>query len=52
DLESYRIIYNKMDDYMKGRVCKIYTPGGEQEMHVINESGLYYMIMRSNKPIK
>jgi prophage antirepressor-like protein len=49
DLASYRIIYNKMDDYMKG-VCKIYTPGGLQEMQVINESGLYYMIMRSNKP--
>ena len=48
DLASYRIMYNKMDDYMKG-VCKIYTPGGIQEMQVINESGLYYMIMRSNK---
>ncbi|MBR0096813.1 MAG: Bro-N domain-containing protein, partial [Synergistaceae bacterium] len=26
------------------------TPGGEQDMSVINESGLYTLIMRSNKP--
>lgn len=49
ELSSYRVLYSKMDDYMKG-VYKIYTHGGEQEMQVINESGLYYMIMRSNKP--
>ena len=27
-----------------------FSLGGEQEMQVVNESGLYYMIMRSNKP--
>ena len=49
DLEGYRKVYSKMEDYMKG-VSKRYTLGGEQEMQVVNESGLYYMIMRSNKP--
>ena len=29
-------------------VC--YTPGGEQTMNVINESGLYCLILRSNMP--
>jgi hypothetical protein len=27
------------------------TPGGNQNMRIINESGLYKLIMRSNKPI-
>ena len=31
-------------------VQKMDTPGGEQEMSVINESGLYALVMRSNKP--
>lgn len=30
---------------------KIETLGGEQEMRVINEAGLYKLVMRSNKPI-
>ena len=38
-----------IDDEEKG-VAKIYTPGGEQEMTIINESGLYTLILRSNKP--
>jgi prophage antirepressor-like protein len=29
----------------------IRTPGGEQNMRIINEAGLYKLIMRSNKPI-
>ena len=49
DLTNYRNVYSKMDDYMKG-VCKMDTLGGQQEMQVINEPGLYYMIIRSNKP--
>ena len=48
ELMSYRILFSKMEEYMKG-VYPIYTPGGIQEMQVINETGLYYMIMRSNK---
>jgi prophage antirepressor-like protein len=52
-----------MEDYMKGvqkmdilygtkkdDVYKTDTIFFQQEMQVVNESGLYYMIMRSNKP--
>jgi prophage antirepressor-like protein len=38
-----------LDDDEKG-VENIYTPGGPQQMSVINESGLYTLILRSNKP--
>jgi hypothetical protein len=38
-----------LDDDEKG-VENIYTPGGPQKMSVINESGLYTLILRSNKP--
>lgn len=38
-----------IDEDEKG-VQKMDTPGGEQEMSVINESGMYALIMRSNKP--
>jgi anti-repressor protein len=38
-----------LDDDEKGTE-KVSTPGGIQEMTVINESGLYALIMRSNKP--
>jgi prophage antirepressor-like protein len=38
-----------LDEDEKG-VDKIDTLGGKQEMNVISESGLYALIMRSNKP--
>ncbi|MEW6378616.1 MAG: Bro-N domain-containing protein [bacterium] len=38
-----------LDDDEKG-ITKSYTLGGTQEMLVINESGLYTLILRSNKP--
>lgn len=38
-----------LDEDEKG-TQKVSTPGGEQEMSVINESGVYTLIMRSNKP--
>lgn len=63
DLANYRNVYNKMEDYMKGVqkmdilygtkkdvVQKMDIIFFQQEMQVVNESGLYYMIMRSNKP--
>jgi len=40
---------SKLDDDEKG-TKKIRTLGGEQNMAVINESGLYTLILRSNKP--
>ena len=39
----------RLDDDEKG-LTKIQTPGGVQEMTVINESGLYKLTFRSNKP--
>jgi prophage antirepressor-like protein len=39
----------RLDEDEKGRGF-IPTPGGTQEMLVINESGLYTLIVRSNKP--
>lgn len=39
----------RLDDDEKG-VSSIHTPGGDQEMTVINESGLYSLILGSRKP--
>lgn len=38
-----------LDEDERG-VAKIYTPGGLQEMITVSESGLYTLIIRSNKP--
>ena len=38
-----------LDDDEKG-IYKVYTLGGSQDMMLISESGLYTLIMRSNKP--
>lgn len=39
----------RLDDDEKG-VHLVDTPGGTQEMTIINEPGLYYVILRSDKP--
>jgi prophage antirepressor-like protein len=44
-----RMALQSLEDDEKG-VSKVYTLGGEQEVNVINESGLYNLIFRSNKP--
>lgn len=49
ELGSPHKIADRLDDDEKGRTF-IPTPGGLQEMAVINESGLYHIILRSNKP--
>ena len=49
---GYRDAYDmarNLDDDEKGTQI-VRTPGGEQEMTVINESGLYSSILRSRKP--
>lgn len=46
--EAHRVAA-RLDDDEKGRTL-ITTLGGEQEMTVINESGLYNVILRSRKP--
>lgn len=40
----------RLEDYERG-VCNIYTPSGEQEMIIINESGMYSLLLTSRKPI-
>lgn len=42
-------VYNRLDDDEKG-VGQIDTLGGCQKMNIINESGLYNVILRSDKP--
>ena len=39
----------RLDDDEKG-VSSIHTPGGNQEMSVVNESGLYNLVLGSRKP--
>ena len=42
-------VFARLDDDEKG-VAQIDTPGGKQKMSIINESGLYNVILRSDKP--
>ena len=42
-------LLNALDDDEKG-VRQILTLGGEQTLSVVTESGLYRILMRSNKP--
>ncbi len=48
-LTNSRMALEALDEDEKG-VSKVYTLGGEQDMNIISESGLYALIMRSNKP--
>lgn len=49
EISNYRDAVSKLDDDEKG-VGKTDTLGGEQETNIISESGLYTLIIRSNKP--
>ena len=49
DLANSRDAVSRLDDDEKG-VGKADTPGGSQDMMLISESGLYTLVMRSNKP--
>lgn len=48
-IKNHRDAITALDEDEKG-VGKIYTLGGNQELTLVNESGLYTLIMRSNKP--
>lgn len=48
EISNHRDATSNLDDDEKG-VAKIDTLGGMQNMTVINESGLYTLLMRSNK---
>jgi prophage antirepressor-like protein len=45
---NHRDVVTRLDDDERG-VERIYTPGGPQDMIVINESGFYNLVLRSNK---
>lgn len=49
EIKNSRDVVGRLDDDEKG-VGQIDTPGGPQEMTIINESGLYSVILRSDKP--
>ena len=42
-------VAERLDDDEKG-MNQIHTPGGTQNVKVVNESGLYHVILRSDKP--
>jgi prophage antirepressor-like protein len=48
-ISKYRDALARLDDDEGCRI-KVDTPGGEQEMSAVTESGLYSLILRSNKP--
>lgn len=48
-IKNHRDAISVLDEDEKG-VGKIYTLGGYQELNFVNESGLYTLVMRSNKP--
>lgn len=49
EINNSRMAVRRLDDDEKG-VSKTDTLGGEQEVSIINEPGLYRLIGRSNKP--
>lgn len=49
NIQNAADIKKRLDDDEKG-VGQIYTPGGTQEVTIINEPGLYAVILRSDKP--
>lgn len=49
EYKNPRDAISKLDDDERG-MSEIPTPSGIQNMNVINESGLYTLILRSNKP--
>lgn len=48
-VNNSRMVADRLDDDEKG-VSQIDTLGGKQNMIVINEPGLYNVILRSDKP--
>lgn len=49
ELGEVHVAMRRLDDDEKGR-CSIPTPGGTQEMTIINEPGLYSLVLGSRKP--
>ena len=49
ELGEVHVAMRRLDDDEKGR-CSIPTLGGEQEMTIVNEPGLYALVLGSRKP--
>ena len=49
EMTNSRMVKKNLNDEDKG-VSSIYTPGGKQQVTVVNESGLYDVILDSRKP--
>ena len=49
DIRNARDVAARLDDDQKG-VALIDTPGGRQQMTVVNEAGMYEVVIRSDKP--
>ncbi len=49
DIQNHKDISARLEEDEKG-VDLIDTPGGKQSMTIVNESGLYSVILRSDKP--
>ena len=50
EIKNSRDTLNKCLDEDEKGVDIIYTPGGNQEMTIVSEAGLYSLILRSRKP--
>lgn len=50
EIKNSRDTLNKCLDEDERGVDNIYTPGGNQEMTIVSEAGLYSLILRSRKP--
>lgn len=48
-IQNVTAVYERLDEDEKG-VCQTNTLGGPQTVRIINESGLYSVILRSDKP--
>ncbi|MCM1277196.1 MAG: Bro-N domain-containing protein, partial [Lachnospiraceae bacterium] len=48
-ISKHRDVASRLDEDERGLV-RLDTPGGKQEMTAVNESGLYNVILRSDKP--
>lgn len=49
-ISKHRDAVDRLDEDQKGRPVRVDTPGGKQEMATVTESGLYDLILRSDKP--
>lgn len=49
EIGNSRMVFDRLDSDEKG-VSQIDTPGGLQNVNIVNESGLYNVLLRSDKP--